>query len=149
MQEVEIKKMEIDDIRNISNILLSDFDEFWSVSTLETEFKNENTYCYIAKTNEKIIGFAALWKVIDEMHINNIVIKKDFRNMGIGTVFLEHLIKEVSLFEDVKTITLEVKQTNITAINLYKKYEFKMIGIRKNYYGINEHAIIMTKMLTK
>lgn len=149
MQKVEIRKMEIEDIKKLSNILLSDFDDFWSVSTLEKEYENENTYCYIVQRNKEIVGFAVLWKVLDEMNINNIVIKKDFRHLGIGTIFLEHLINETLFFDDVKTITLEVNQANIPAIKLYKKYKFEIIGIRKNYYGINENAIIMTRILRK
>ena len=58
-------------------------------------------------------------------------------------MLLEKLI-EVSKKENVNSLTLEVNETNTYAIKLYEKYNFKKIGLRKNYYAQNENAIIMT-----
>ena len=59
---------------------------------------------------------------------------------------LEELIK-IAKERKLKDITLEVNINNISAINLYKKYDFKEVGLRKKYYSNCEDALIMTKKL--
>ena len=52
------------------------------------------------------------------------------------------------IIEEMK-IFLEVNQKNLNAIKLYKKNNFEEISVRKNYYGLNEDALIMVKSLKK
>ena len=63
--------------------------------------------------------------------------------MGIASKLLEKLI-ETAKSKKATLLTLEVNETNTNAIKLYEKYNFKKIGLRKNYYGQNKNAIIMT-----
>lgn len=144
MSKITIEPMTTDDFETISPTLLSDFDDFWSVSTLKSELSNPDSYYFVAKDNEQILGFAGIWKAVDQFHITDIVVKQNFRNRGIGSTLLEHLIKVSKSFDDVTSITLEVNEENISAQCLYKKYNFIPLGIRKNYYGVNKNAIIMT-----
>ena len=84
--------------------------------------------------------------MLDEADIMNIVVKKDFRHHGIGSLLLENLInysKNINL----KTITLEVNENNLSAIRLYDKFSFDKLGIRKKYYNGESDAIIMSKQL--
>lgn len=146
MDNLEISTMTITDFENISPILTTDFDDFWTASTLEEELKNENSFYVVAKVNQQIIGFAGIWKAVDDVHITNIVVKKEFRKNGIGGLLLEKLIsltKELNF----KELTLEVNTKNIAAIKLYKKYGFTELGIRKKYYNNTDDAIIMTLYL--
>ena len=57
---------------------------------------------------------------------------------------MEHLIKIGRNIKNMQSITLEVNDKNIPAINLYLKYGFEKVGLRKNYYGLDQNAIIMT-----
>ena len=91
-------------------------------------------------------GFAGLWRAVDDIHITNIVVKKDLRQMGIGSLLLEKLI-EVAKTENVNSITLEVSSKNAAAYQLYLKYNFKIAGLRKKYYSFTDDAIIMTLAL--
>ena len=84
-----------------------------------------------------------IWQPIDEAHITNIVTKKSMRQNKIGTKMLEELIK-IAKERKLNNITLEVNKNNIPAINLYKKYKFKEVDIRKKYYNNCDDAIIMT-----
>lgn len=145
MAEINIRKMTIEDLELISPILSSEFDDFWNIENLKSELTNTNSYCYIAELENNIVGFASLWHVIDTVHLNDIVVRKKYRNLGIGSIFLEHLINISSKIEGVTSITLEVSNKNLPAQKLYLKYGFKELGIRKNYYSQNENAIIMTK----
>ena len=145
MNDIDIKKMNFKDLENIKEILTSKFDNFWNYNVLKEELENENSKYLVAKIDNEIIGFAGIKIILDEADIMNIVVKKNFRNNGIGSLLLKNLIslsKELRL----SSILLEVDETNIVAINLYKKFDFKEIGNRKNYYK-NNNAILMSKKL--
>ena len=147
IMNLKLSKMSIEDLKSIKNVLASDFDNFWSFDVLEEELECDNSYVIVAKVDENtIVGFAALKVILDEADIMNIVVKKDFRHNGIGFILLENLInhsKELNL----KTITLEVNENNLSAIRLYDKFSFDKLGIRKNYYDGKSDAIIMSKKL--
>ena len=136
--------MSIDDLDSIKTVLQNEFDEFWNYNVFKDELKNENSYYIIAKLENNIVGFGGIWKAVDDVHITNIVVRKKFRKLGIGNVILEHLIKIGRNIQDINSITLEVNSKNTPAINLYLKFGFKKVGLRKNYYGLDENAIIMT-----
>lgn len=139
-------KMELSDLEVISSILVSDFDDFWNSNILKEELLSENSHYIIAKSNTEIVGFAGIKTFLDECDIMNVVVKKSYRNQGIGTLLLKKLI-ELSYSLNLNSITLEVNEENLPAIHLYKKLEFKQIGIRKNYYQ-NKNGLIMKKNLT-
>ena len=147
IMNLKLSKMSIEDLKSIKNILASEFDNFWSYDVLEEELECDNSYVIVAKVDENtIVGFAGLKVILDEADIMNIVVKKDFRHNGIGSVLLENLInysKDLNL----KTITLEVNENNLSAIRLYDKFSFDKLGIRKNYYDGKSDAIIMSKKL--
>ncbi len=139
-----IEKMTKEHLDKIKENLKEDFDEFWNENVLKNELENPASTYIVAKDEQNnIVGYAGIWQPIDEAHITNIVTKKDKRRNKIGTRMLEELIK-VAKEKKLKDITLEVNVNNIPAINLYKKYNFKEVGIRKKYYNNSDDAIIMT-----
>lgn len=141
-----ISKMDLSDLNVISNILISDFDDFWNYNVFKEELLNNNSYYYKVVKNNEIVGFAGIWICIDEANIMNIVTKKNYRNNGIATLLLKHLINLANSL-NLKSITLEVNENNLTAINLYKKLGFITLGTRKKYYNNEKNALIMTKTL--
>lgn len=144
--EIVINKMTFSHLLKIQDKLTSDFDDFWTYSIFEKELENPNSKYFVALINEEIVGFAGIWKVLDETHITNIVTKISKRHMGIASKLLEELIKTAKA-EKSSLLTLEVNEKNTNAIKLYEKFNFKKIGLRKNYYGQNKNAIIMTLFL--
>ena len=139
-----IEKMTKEHLDKIKENLKEDFDEFWNENVLKNELENPASTYIVAKDEQNnIVGYAGIWQPIDEAHITNIVTKKDKRRNKIGTKMLEELIK-IAKEKKLKDITLEVNVNNIPAINLYKKYNFKEVGIRKKYYNNSDDAIIMT-----
>ena len=141
---MEITKMTLEDLESMKDTLYSDFDNFWSYNVLKNELNNDNTTYIIAKESNQIVGFAGIMTCFDEATLNNIVVKKSCRGRGIGGELLEALIEMCSEL-NMKTLTLEVNSLNIPAINLYEKFGFKNLGIRKKYYNNTQDAIIMTK----
>lgn len=144
--EIVINRMTLPHLLEIKDELISEFDNFWTYSIFEKELENPNSQYFVALINNEIVGFAGIWKVLDEIHITNIVTKISKRHMGIASKLLEKLIETAKL-EKASLLTLEVNEKNTNAIKLYEKYNFKKIGLRKNYYGQNKNAIIMTLFL--
>ena len=98
---------------------------------------------YVKK--DKIIGFLLYSLIYDRIEIEQFEVITKERGKGIGDKLLKYIIEKYKE-RDVKNITLEVKEDNIVAINLYKKYGFKNVSTREKYYdGIN--GLLMEKTL--
>lgn len=147
MEDIEISYMTKKDVDLITEILQSEFDEFWTPSILGTEILNSDSTYIIAKINQEIVGFAGLWDDTYNMHITNIAVKKTYRHKGIGETLLKKLI-QITKEKKKETITLEVNEQNTIAQNLYLKNRFKIVGRRKKYYNGIDDAIIMTMEVT-
>jgi ribosomal-protein-alanine N-acetyltransferase len=93
---------------------------------------------------EYITGFVGMWIMVDEVHIINIAVRESQRGKGIGEILLIASI-EMAAHLRASLVTLEVRASNTVAQNLYTKYGFQQMGIRKGYYTDNkEDAWIMT-----
>ncbi len=143
---LEIIEMSDNDLLVLKDSLTDEFDDFWTYNILRQEFDNDNTTYIVAKEDDNIVGFAGILVILDEANIMNIVTKKDKRKLGIGSLLLEKLI-EISKLKKLASITLEVNEKNIPAINLYKKYNFQQVGVRNKYYDNTDAAILMTLYL--
>lgn len=146
MEEIEIFPMTLDDLEIIKNELQDKYDKFWTYGILKSEIVNINSKYIVAKCKEEIVGLAGVRFILDEANIMNIVVKKEMRGKKIGKLLLKNLIKILNE-QNARSITLEVNINNKIAINLYKKFEFDEVGIRKKYYNNIDDAIIMTKKL--
>lgn len=106
---------------------------------------NENrlaTY-FVAKDGEQIVGYCGMWVIFDEAHITTIAVDPQYRGMHVGERLVVGLI-DAALARGARWMTLEVRRSNLAAQQLYKKYGFREIGMRKGYYSDNrEDAIIM------
>ena len=133
--------MNLGDFQEIEPIYNLEFDDFWKPQNLKSELQNVSSKYIVAKENGEIVGFAGIWYSVDDAHITNIVVRKSYRNKGIGSLLLEKLI---GLAKPKTSLTLEVNTKNEIAQKLYLKYGFKNLGIRKKYYDGIEDAYIMT-----
>lgn len=140
---ISISKMTTNDLNEIASILSTEFDDFWNENIFRQELQNENSEYIVARLNNEIVGFAGIWISPVDIHITDIVVKKDKRNMKIGSNILEELIKLAETKER-ETLTLEVNEKNEIAQKLYLNYGFEKLGKRKKYYNNEDDAIIMT-----
>lgn len=143
--DIKIKSMSLIDLKNIKDILETEFDDFWNYNILKEELMSENSRYIAAFLGNDIIGFAGIKITYDEADIMNIVTKKTYRQKGIGTILFNNLIsicKELKI----KTLFLEVNEDNLPAISLYKKLGFSQISLRKNYYK-DKNGIVMRMYL--
>ena len=143
---VSISKMTTNDLNEIASILSTEFDDFWNENIFRQELQNEKSEYIVARLNNEIVGFAGIWISPVDIHITDIVVKKDKRNMKIGSNILEELIKLAETKER-ETLTLEVNEKNEIAQKLYLNYGFEKLGKRKKYYNNEDDAIIMTLKL--
>ena len=144
MQIEMMNKSHIDGIMEIEN---ESFAIPWSRSSIEKELKNNFAIYAVAIENNKVLGYGGMWDVVNEGHITNIAVHKDYRRKGIGQAIIEKLV-EIAEEKEMIGLTLEVRKSNTPALELYKKNGFKLEGIRPEYYEDNkEDAYIMWKYL--
>ena len=123
------------------------FDDFWNIDILEDDYKSEFSKYFVLKDNsDNILGFIGIKIIVDTIEIMNIVIKKDMRGNHLSNLLLDYII-EYGKTNNLSAINLEVNNQNFIAFNLYKKYNFNIVGTRKNYYENKYDAILMTKNL--
>lgn len=141
-----VDNMTLSDFDNIESILLTDFDDFWTNSILKQELQSDDSYFIVAKSDNQIIGFAGLKVIYDETEIMNIVVKKDYRKKGVGSLLLSKLF-DLSKKLNINIMNLEVNERNLSAISLYRNFGFINVGLRKKYYNGIDNAILMKKIL--
>jgi len=136
------------DIEHIDGVLVVDSLSFnipWSKQSFLEEVHNELAKYVVAINDKMVVGYAGVWIIAGEGQITNVAVHPGFRGTGIAGRMLEAII-DICKAAKVTGITLEVRKSNTSAINLYKKYGFKEEGIRKKFYSDNnEDALIMWK----
>ena len=135
-----IKKLTSNDINYMEQIFNLEKDIFknsaFSRTYLDTLIKGDNSFIYIYLIDDKVFGYLMILDSIDVYEILAMATVEEYRNKGIAQELLDKI--------KTKDIFLEVRESNQTAINFYKKNKFKEISIRKNYYSKpTENAIIM------
>jgi ribosomal-protein-alanine N-acetyltransferase len=116
----------------------------WSANAYTTELNNAVAYYAVAKTDDgEIAGYGGIWVIMDEMHVTNIATSPVHRGRKIAERLLVRLLQE-GIERGATRATLEVRESNAAAHNLYLKYRFEDVAMRKQYYSDNrENAIIM------
>ncbi|ABY91800.1 [SSU ribosomal protein S18P]-alanine acetyltransferase [Thermoanaerobacter thermohydrosulfuricus] len=144
--DVIIRPMRKEDVEEVLEIEKLSFSTPWSKEAFISEVtKNSCAKYIVAEVDNKIVGYGGFWVVVDEGHITNIAVHPEYRSKGIGSKIMEGLI-DLAKKNGITAMTLEVRESNITAQHLYAKYGFRQLGRRKGYYqDNNEDAIIMWK----
>lgn len=145
-QMANIVKMSQEHIDDVVGIEESCFYIPWSKKDFEREInENKMAIYYVAVLDQRVVGYAGMWHVVNEGHITNVAVLEPFRRMGVGDALVSKLIEIAEELEMIG-ITLEVKISNSSAQKLYSKYGFRPEGIRKKYYSdTGEDAVIMWK----
>ena len=98
---------------------------------------------YIEDNN--VLGELKYSLIYERMEVDNILVKEEYRGRGIGTKLMSYIVWKAIDTHSVN-ITLEVRVSNTIARNLYKKYGFREVALRKSYYG-DEDGILMEKQV--
>ena len=143
-----IRKMLVSDADAVYEIENEAFFEPWTKRGLIKDLE-ENSFLehFVYEKDGQVVGFYIISKITDLVEIFTIAVKKEYRSEKIGSLLLEDIIR-FSKANDVTEIWLEVSTKNLAAINLYEKFGFRIMGLRKNYYQkIGEDAYNMLKEL--
>ena len=134
-------------------------DDFEEVLLIEQKaFSDQNPFAYInfyemnmngflvAVENDEIVGFVVGYQLNDEGRIFALAVKDEYKSRGIGTK-LTHAILKIFYENSLRSVSLEVRVSNIRAQKLYQRVGFVPCWIEKNYYFDGEDGVIM-KMRT-
>lgn len=136
-----MQKKDIDRVFELENL---SFRSPWSKRSLQEELKNNLAHYYVLDlVEEPIVAYGGMWILFDEAHITNIAVHPDHRGNGYGKKLMLYMMRE-ALFFDATKMTLEVREHNSVAQNLYSSLSFTVQGRRKRYYSdTGEDALLM------
>lgn len=143
MTQVELRRMRVEDVPAVMVIELECFAVPWRESAYLTELANRSAYYIVACIDSEIVGYGGEWVIMDEAHITTIGVAAKHRGKKVGEQVLAALLDE-ALRHNARRATLEVRESNQVAQNLYRKYGFRPAAIRRGYYTDNhENAVVM------
>ena len=123
------------DLEGVLEVERESFTSPWTREMYAWELQNRAVcHIYIVRTPEcPVAGFCAFWLVFDEIHINNIALRPQYRGLGYGTALMHHVLAEGRRL-GARRATLEVRAGNTGARRLYERLGFYVAGTRRNYY---------------
>ncbi len=121
------------------------FSDPWSENSVASELKNMLALWLVALDGATVAGYIGSQSVGEEADMMNVAVHPDYRRQGIARELVTGLV--VALAEKgVKSLALEVRQSNTSAIALYEQLGFQQVGLRPNYYrNPKEDALILKK----
>lgn len=123
------------DLDGVLAVESESFTNPWTREMYTWELQNRAIcHIFVARTPEcAVAGFCAFWLVLDEIHINNVAVRPQFRRLGIGTALLQRVLAEARQL-GARRATLEVRTSNEDARRLYERSGFYVAATRRNYY---------------
>jgi [ribosomal protein S18]-alanine N-acetyltransferase len=122
------------DLDAIVEIDRASFSSPWTREMYEEELRNDRSFIFVARRAEcRVVGYCSFWVIIDEVHVNNIAVRPEWRRHGIGRALVEHLLAEGRI-RRCRAATLEVRRSNVAALRLYERVGFAQRGVRRRYY---------------
>jgi len=155
---LEIRRMSPADLEEVMVIERAAFRHPWSPELFRRELEHDWSTILVAvepltsasgKGSERIVGFLIYWLVHDEVHILNVAVAPENRRNGIARMLMSETERRAHQ-ASASLLTLEVRRSNLAALELYREFEYRAVGVRPNYYvDEGEDAIVMVKELKK
>ena len=135
-----IKEATLGDIAEIVKIENACFSTPWSEESLKESLQNECSHFYLALAEGGTAGYICVQIFSGEGYVTNVGVLPGFRRRGIAKALIERALENEMDF-----LTLEVRESNLPAIQLYEKLGFERVGVRPRFYREpEENAILMT-----
>lgn len=145
--ELMIIPMELRHVEAVAALEKECFSDPWSAASVASELVNPLSLWLIAEQDGEVAGYIGSQTVFDEADMMNLAVAPSRRRQGTGRILVETLCRILS-GRGVKTLTLEVRESNEPAAALYRSLGFSVAGVRPNYYfKPRENALIMKKKL--
>jgi [ribosomal protein S18]-alanine N-acetyltransferase len=146
--DFQIRPMVMEDLDAVMEIQRASFKNPWSTELFKRELTHDWSTILLAEDlgpngAPRLIGFLIFWLVHDEVHILNVASSPAARKRGVARTLIQQALDK-GRKSACTLATLEVRRSNEPAINLYKSFGFRPVGIRPNYYvDEGEDAIVM------
>lgn len=140
-----VRKAQKTDASGIFAVERESFSVPWSQAAIQRELQNTalTMYYVLATDRGDIAGYAGLWHVADEGQITNVAVLPAFRGKGYGELLLRVLM-EAAWRVGCASIFLEVRVSNLSAQQLYRKLGYAAVSVRRAYYSQpTEDACVM------
>ena len=152
LDSLVIRPMSADDLSRVQEIDQLSFSLPWPKSAYRYELlENPSSLLWVAEVagdngNHRVVGCVVVWLILDEAHVATVVVDPDYRQNRVASHLMVEMLKEV-IARGARLATLEVREHNLPAQRLYKRFCFEVVGRRPRYYQDNhEDALIMTVM---
>lgn len=143
LRELVIDDMKTGDLNEVLEIERASFATPWSEQLFRSEIYKPKSLSKVARLDQRIIGYMCAHQIIDEGHILDLAVHPAYRRIGIASALIGHVI-DCLKNNNCVSIFLEVRASNKIARTMYAKFNFKVLGIRKNYYRLPvEDAVVM------
>jgi ribosomal-protein-alanine N-acetyltransferase len=143
-ERMEIVRMSTNDIPDVSRIERASFATVWPTDAFYNELStNKLAHYFVGRLNGKIVAYGGIWVILEDSHITTVAVDPTLRGHGLGEAMVLRLIDE-GIERGAAWMTLEVRESNVSAQQLYRKYGFTTVTTRKGYYSDdNESALVM------
>ncbi|HWR40020.1 MAG TPA: ribosomal protein S18-alanine N-acetyltransferase [Patescibacteria group bacterium] len=140
----EIRTWQPEDLDDILEVEVCSFHTPWSRQAFEEELFTNELACYLVLIYEnRVVGYAGMWMILDEGHVTNVALHPEYRGRGWGAVLMEALM-DAARQRGASCMTLEVRPSNQVALKMYESFGFIRKGVRSGYYSdTGEDALIM------
>ena len=141
---VVITPMKRRHVRSVLRIEEHVYPRPWTSALFLSELALRTTRAYfIARVGKDIVGYAGVMISFEDSHVTTIAVDPAWQRHGIATRLMVALVRE-SLVRGAQHMTLEVRVSNKGAQDLYRRFGYAPVGVRKNYYPeTNEDALVM------
>jgi ribosomal-protein-alanine N-acetyltransferase len=130
---VDLREMRENDLVRVLEVEEMSYSIPWSEATFRGLLKRRDAELIVAVLEEKVIGHAIYWHVLDQGELGNVAVAPDVRGLGAGAKLVSEIITRAA-GRGVRELFLEVRPSNMNARHLYAKFGFVQVGRRKNYY---------------
>ena len=139
-----IEPMQVEDIRAVLEVESLCFPTPWPRNAFQNELTdNRLAHYFVGRCGDEIVAYGGLWVILEDAHITTIAVHPRHQRNHFGERLLVALLEE-SIARGACWVTLEVRESNLAAQNLYKKYGFTIVNTRRGYYSDNdENALVM------
>jgi ribosomal-protein-alanine N-acetyltransferase len=141
---LDIATMRVDDIPDVLRVESMCFNTPWPRNAFHNELtENKLAHYYVGRIDEEIVAYGGLWVILEDAHITTVAVHPSHQGHRFGERILIRLLDE-SIERGACWVTLEVRESNVAAQALYKKYGFTVVNTRRGYYSDNdENALVM------
>lgn len=142
---IRLEKMTAAHVSQVAELEKICFSDPWSEKSVATELTNPLSLWVVALDEEQVAGYVGSQSVEGEADMMNVAVHPNYRRRGIAGELVTHLIAQLAE-NNVHSLALEVRASNLPAISLYEKLGFTQVGRRPNYYrNPKEDALILKK----